>query len=213
MTIKQLAVFLGKSERTIDRSCKRLGFQVENGKKRIFSREEVGALAVDLFKSVPPAVQASIIDTFANVQGQPSPNAEVMANRQMMQEVASVAARAVLSEVVPVFERITDKYHQLVMQVLSGKKPRPAIAGTVKTGEIGSPRQAFEAAVRRLAETRGIGYDAAHMMVYRDLSRQQGRDFIWEADGQRIIDLLEREHLLTEGIRIAQEYIDMAVSA
>lgn len=229
MTIKEIANLAGRTERTVrrwigatsDKTSDEPGKMSGLSKKLIESDQSKKPADYTLEETIA-IIRAGGNGTLANllaenamtnVQGQPMTNAEVSVNRQMMQEVAAVAARAVLSEIVPAFERINDKYHQLVMHVLADKKPRRAIAAPAKPGEIGSPRHAFEAAVRRLAEVRDIGYDAAHMMVYRDIGRQEGRDFILEANGQRIIDLLEREHLLTEGIRIAREYIDMAVSA
>jgi hypothetical protein len=84
MTVKQVAEFFGKSESTIRRVSKDIGISFENGKVKLYVKDEVESLSRILFKTVPLAVKNAINETFPNNQGIALPNEEVNNNLENM---------------------------------------------------------------------------------------------------------------------------------
>ena len=87
MTTKELAEFLGKSEDTILRQAKALGYGEGQGKSFKFERGKVEMIAERIFKKVPFAVKESIkltFDTSAKAGSEPPANAEVQRGMELV---------------------------------------------------------------------------------------------------------------------------------
>ena len=74
MTTKDLAVFFGKSEKTIHRCAEDAGIPFQNGVKKIFTKEEVEKLSHFIFDivTIPQAI-CRLVETSAEFTGKPIP--------------------------------------------------------------------------------------------------------------------------------------------
>jgi hypothetical protein len=74
MTTKELSLFFGKTRQTILNKAKELNYIIENGKEKIWSKEEVEGIANKLYKTLPLSIKESIDFTFNKLTGKPIDN-------------------------------------------------------------------------------------------------------------------------------------------